>query len=77
MVFISLIINDFEDLFMCLGHLHVFCGEMSTSVYCLYLGWVVNFSDFELHELFVNVGDRSLVSSIVSKYFLPFKLKYS
>ena len=35
------------------------------------MDWVACFFGIELHELFVYYGDKSLVDSIVDKYFLP------
>ena len=43
-----------SDLFhVLIGHLYVFFGEMSVSVFCSFLDWVVCFFDTELHELLV------------------------
>ena len=39
------------------GHLHVFFGEMSIYVFCLFFYWVVWVFVFELYELFVYFGD--------------------
>ena len=41
LIFISLVTNDVEHLFMYLGHLHVLLGEMSTQIFCPVLNWIV------------------------------------
>ena len=49
---------------------------MSSLEKCLFRSsehfWLDFFLDIELHELFVNLGDESLVNSIICEYFLPF-----
>ena len=53
---ISLMISDVENPFMCLLAIYIFLGEMSVSVFCLFLdGFLVFY--IELHELLVNFGD--------------------
>ena len=41
LICISLIISDVEHLFMPVGHLDVFFGEMSIEVFCPFFDWVV------------------------------------
>ena len=54
LIFISLIISDFEQYFMCLfGHLYIFLGEMSIQVLFPFFSWVVGFFTVELCKLFV------------------------
>ena len=38
------------------GHLHVFFGEMSVSVFLPFFNWIACFSAIELHELLVYSG---------------------
>ena len=71
LIFISLIISNIEHLFLCL-----FALWMSYLETCLFRSsdhfWLDFFLDIELHELYVNLGDESLVNSIICEYFLPF-----
>ena len=53
LICISLIMSDVEHLFMFLGHLYVFFGEMSVWVFFPLFDWVVCFSGIELYELLV------------------------
>ena len=36
--------------------------------------WAFSFFDIELHGLFVDFGDQSLVSCLICKYLLPFQV---
>jgi len=55
---ISLMINDVEHLFYVpFGHLYVFFGEMSISVFCPFVYWGVSFDAVKHHGLFVKFGD--------------------
>ena len=46
----------------------VLFGEMSVSVFCLFLAWVPCFSGIELHELLVYFGEYSIVSCSICLY---------
>ena len=39
--------------FVCVSHLYIFFGKMSTQVFCPFFDWVVCFFDIELYELFI------------------------
>ena len=55
-VFICVSLINSDVFFMCfLGHPHVFFGEMSIYIVCLFFDWIVCF-DIELHELFAYFG---------------------
>ena len=41
LICISLIISNAEHLFMCIGHLHVFFGEMCIQVFCSLFNWFI------------------------------------
>ena len=66
----SLIISNVEHLFMCLLAICISSLEKCLSRSLVHLIWVVWFFDIELHELFVNFGNYSLVGYTVYKYFL-------
>ena len=62
---------------MLFGHLYVFYGEMSCHLDLLPtfgfdFFFFFFFLDVELHELFEDFGEQSLVSHFLCKYFLPF-----
>ena len=57
---------------MPIGHLYVFLGEMFLWVFCpFFFDWIVYlfiYFDIELHEVFLNFGDKALVSCLVALF---------
>ena len=58
---ISLMASDAEHLFMYLGPLYVFLGEVSVQVLCPFFNWVICLPGVELCEFFIYFGDQALV----------------
>ena len=56
---------------MPVGHLYVFTDEISIYILCIFYDWVICLSVIEFHELFVYLGNKALVGSVVCIYFLP------
>ena len=54
---------------MFVGHLYVFFGQMSVSIFCPFFVWVVWFVDIELCELFIYFESQSLVGCIAVNIF--------
>ena len=64
--------SDAEHLFLSLGPLYVFLGEVSVQVLCPFFHWVVCFPGVELCEFFIYFGDQVLVWGILGKYIFPY-----
>ena len=54
---ISLMASDAEHLFMSLGPLYVFFGEVSVQVLCPFFNWIVYLPGVESYEFFIYFGD--------------------
>ena len=61
LICISLMASDAEHLFMSLGPLYVFLGEVSAQVLCPFFNWVVCLPGVESCEFFIYFGDQALV----------------
>ena len=61
LICISLMASDAEHLFMSLGPLYVFLGEVSVQVLCPFFNWVVCLPGVESCEFFIYCGDQALV----------------
>ena len=72
LICISLIISDVEHLFMCFFSPSECLLWRTVYLHFMLIFWLDFFLDIELHELYVNLGDESLVNSIICEYFLPF-----
>ena len=53
LICISLLNNDIEHLFMLIGHLYMFLGEMSIQILCPSFNWVLHLFIVELQEFFI------------------------
>ena len=53
--------SDAEHLFMSLGPLYVFLGEVSVQVLCPLINWVVCLPGVESCEFFIYFGDQAFV----------------
>ena len=56
LICISLMASDAEHLFMSLGPLYVFLGEVSVQVFCPFFNWVVCLPGVESCEFFIDFG---------------------
>ena len=72
LICISLMASDAEHLFMSLGPLYVFLGEVSVEVLCPFFNWVVCLPGVESCEFFIYFGDQTLVWGIIGKYVFPY-----
>ena len=61
LICISLMASDAEHLFMSLGPLYVFLGEVSVQVLCPFFNSVVCLPGVESCEFFIYFGDQALV----------------
>ena len=61
LICISLMASDAEHLFMSLGPLYVFLGEVSVQVLCPFFNWVVCLPGVELCEFYIYFGDQTLL----------------
>ena len=61
LICISLMASDAEHLFMSLGPLYVFLGEVSVQVLCPWFNWVVCLPGVKSCEFFIYFGDQALV----------------
>ena len=63
-----LIANDIENLFLFIGHLYIFCGDMSIEIFCpfssgLYIFFLLNYKS-SLH-----IQDASFLSDKIYIFF--------
>ena len=72
LICISLMANDADHIFMSLGPLHVFLGEVSVQVLCPFFHWVVCLPGVQSSEFFIYFGDQALVWGIIGKYVFPY-----
>ena len=61
LICISLMASDAQHLFMSLGPLFVFPGEVSLQAFCPFFNWVVCLPGVESCEFFIYFGDQALV----------------
>ena len=61
LICMSLMASDAEHLFMSLGPLYVFLGEMSVQVLFSFFNWIVCLPGVESGEFFIYFGDQTLV----------------
>ena len=64
--------RDWSDRAQRIGHLYVFFGETSAWVFLTLFNWVVGFDAVKCHELFVGLGDWSLLVSSLGNIFSQF-----
>ena len=72
LICISLMASDAEHLFMSLGPLYVFLGEVSVQVLCPFLNWIICLPGVESCEFFIYFGDQTIVQGIIGKYIFPY-----
>ena len=72
LICISLMTSDVELLFMSLGPLCVFLGELSIHVICPFFNWIVFLPGVESYEFFIYFRDQTFAQGIIGKYAFPY-----
>ena len=71
LICISLMVSDEHFFHVSMGPLYIFLGEVSVQVLCPFFNWIACLPVVELCEIFMYLGNQTLVQSNIGKYVLP------
>ena len=74
LICISLMPGDVVHFFhVSVSHLYVFIGKLSVHIFCPFYDLITCFLGIEFEKLFVELGYKSFICSVICKYLLLFR----